>query len=248
MMNWAPVQALNAAELADLAAYIASNLPANNPMTTTNTPVTIDLSHHITLTGQAWSAFTSIEIVTPPAHGSLARSMGRKCSTRQRWATLARTPSPIAASAPACNDGDPQTITITINPPAPGISSALSASATFGAPFSYQITATGSPTSFAATGLPAGLTVDTMTGAITGTPTTTGSFVVDVAATNAGARARQLDARGKSSRSESSTSLRKHRRRGPTSKTARLPLRQPPPVGSRTIRLSMAAARLSCVA
>src|SRR5207244_11487612 len=52
--------------------------------------------------------------------------------------------------------------------------------------FSYNITATNNPTSFNATGLPAGLTVNTSTGLISGTPTTAGTYTVTISATNAG--------------------------------------------------------------
>jgi hypothetical protein len=45
-------------------------------------------------------------------------------------------------------------------PAAPVISSAATASGTVGTAFSYQIVASGSPTSYSATGLPAGLTVN----------------------------------------------------------------------------------------
>jgi hypothetical protein len=67
---------------------------------------------------------------------------------------------------------------------APVISSSLAQSGTVGSAFNYQITASGSPTSFGATGLPAGLSLDTTTGAITGTPTGAGSYNVTVSATN----------------------------------------------------------------
>ncbi|MDO8545375.1 MAG: putative Ig domain-containing protein [Opitutaceae bacterium] len=68
---------------------------------------------------------------------------------------------------------------------APIISSPASAPATVGAPFAtYFIVATGSPTSYTATGLPAGLTLDPLTGAINGIPTTAGTFVVTIQATN----------------------------------------------------------------
>ena len=46
----------------------------------------------------------------------------------------------------------------------PAITSSGTASATAGDAFSYQITATNSPTSYGATGLPAGLSVNTATG------------------------------------------------------------------------------------
>jgi len=48
--------------------------------------------------------------------------------------------------------------------------------------FSYRITANNSPTSFGATGLPAGLQLDTTTGFITGMPTAPGTFNVVVTA------------------------------------------------------------------
>jgi len=51
--------------------------------------------------------------------------------------------------------------------------------------FSYQINATGA-TSYNATSLPVGLTVNTTTGLISGTPTATGETVATMSATNAG--------------------------------------------------------------
>jgi hypothetical protein len=60
----------------------------------------------------------------------------------------------------------------TINPagPIPSLTSAALVSSPAGAAFSYAITATNSPTSFSATGLPAGLSLDSTTGIISGTP------------------------------------------------------------------------------
>lgn len=70
--------------------------------------------------------------------------------------------------------------------PAPVISSATTAGGRVGTPFNYQITASNSPTSYGATGLPSGLSIDTATGAITRTPTTEGAFHVTISAINAG--------------------------------------------------------------
>jgi len=66
------------------------------------------------------------------------------------------------------------------------ITSSGTASGTVGTAFSYQITATNTPTSFGATGLPTGLTVNTTSGLISGTPTGTGISSVMVSATNSG--------------------------------------------------------------
>ena len=53
-----------------------------------------------------------------------------------------------------------------------------------GQSFSYQIAANNSPTSFNATGLPAGLTVSTSTGLISGTPSAAGTSTVTISAIN----------------------------------------------------------------
>ncbi|HAZ09050.1 MAG TPA: hypothetical protein DCZ01_11160 [Elusimicrobia bacterium] len=69
---------------------------------------------------------------------------------------------------------------------APVITSVLTSTGTIGTALSYQITATNSPTSFNAAGLPAGLSVDTVTGLISGTPTISGISNVTISAANAG--------------------------------------------------------------
>jgi hypothetical protein len=70
-------------------------------------------------------------------------------------------------------------------PAAPVISSATTASGTVSQAFSYQIAASNTPVSFAATGLPAGLSVNSATGLISGTPTTAAVSSVTISATNA---------------------------------------------------------------
>lgn len=68
--------------------------------------------------------------------------------------------------------------------PAPVITSPLTATGSIGVAFAYQIAATSLPTSFAASGLPAGLNVNPATGLISGIPSQEGSFPVSISATN----------------------------------------------------------------
>jgi hypothetical protein len=67
---------------------------------------------------------------------------------------------------------------------APVITSPATANGTVGQSFSCQIAANNSPTSFNATGLPAGLSVNSSTGLISGMPTTSGTSTVTISATN----------------------------------------------------------------
>ena len=68
---------------------------------------------------------------------------------------------------------------------APIISSPLTTLGLIGAPFLYPITASNTPTSYSANGLPAGLTVNTTTGQITGTLSTAGIYFPTIVASNA---------------------------------------------------------------
>jgi hypothetical protein len=68
------------------------------------------------------------------------------------------------------------------------ITSGTTANGTMGSALSYQITATNAPSGYGATGLPAGLTVNTATGLISGTPTAAGTSTVTLSATNSGGK------------------------------------------------------------
>lgn len=90
----------------------------------------------------------------------------------------------VTVSATNAGGTGTKVVTFTISNPAPVISSAATASGTVGAAFTYSIAASNAPTSYSATGLPAGLTVNTSTGVISGTPTAAGTYTTTVSATN----------------------------------------------------------------
>jgi hypothetical protein len=87
--------------------------------------------------------------------------------------------------------GTASTAVAVMAPTALAITSAVSASGTYGTAFSYQVVGSGAPTTFSATGLPAGLSINPSNGAITGTPTQTGSFTVDLAIGTSAASAKR---------------------------------------------------------
>ena len=94
--------------------------------------------------------------------------------------------SPVILSASNAGGTGTATLTVTMVASAPVITSVATASGTVGSVFAYQITATNLPTSYGATGLPAGLSVNTVTGLISGTAITAGTSLVTLSATNGG--------------------------------------------------------------
>ena len=82
--------------------------------------------------------------------------------------------------------GGTKSLIIAVLPQAPVITSAASANAAVGTAFSYQITASGSPTRYGVTSLPSGLTLNATTGVISGIPTIVGNATVTISATNVG--------------------------------------------------------------
>lgn len=67
----------------------------------------------------------------------------------------------------------------------PVITSETAVAGVVGTALSYATAASGTPTSYAAVGLPGGLTINASTGAVSGSPTTSGVYYAFLSATNA---------------------------------------------------------------
>jgi hypothetical protein len=89
-------------------------------------------------------------------------------------------PFNVTVTAQTAVGGASGTVRITVL--GPRITSTSPPSVEIGGSFSYQITATGQPTSFSATGLPDGLQIDPATGVISGVPTLSGPHQFTVTA------------------------------------------------------------------
>ena len=92
------------------------------------------------------------------------------------------------AATNAGGTGSPKTLLLSVAPaPAtPIITSTLTATGRVGTAFAYQITASETPTSFVASGLPEGLSLNATTGAISGSPTISKTYVVALKGANGG--------------------------------------------------------------
>ncbi len=98
----------------------------------------------------------------------------------------------------ATNDSgtsDPGPLVIVVYPAAdtPKIVSERSATGKIGEVFSYAIEATNTPTSYKVSGLPAGLSLNSSTGLISGTPTASGTFEISMVASNANGEGAQTE-------------------------------------------------------
>ncbi|MBI4625347.1 MAG: putative Ig domain-containing protein [Verrucomicrobia bacterium] len=92
----------------------------------------------------------------------------------------------VGTSAAGNGPFRPLTILVRPAPSAPVIDSVPMAAGQVGVAFTgYTITATPAATSFVATGLPAGLSLNSATGVISGTPAQSGAFNVTLSASNA---------------------------------------------------------------
>jgi uncharacterized delta-60 repeat protein len=92
----------------------------------------------------------------------------------------------ITPSSEFSSSGLVQVFFLANSTPPPLITSATSVAGIAGQPFRFGVTATLSPQTYAATGLPPGLSINATTGVITGTPTAVGTYKVAVTANGTG--------------------------------------------------------------
>lgn len=154
---------------------------AQNRVTVKSAKVGVAFTHTMT---RAFGSVTSWADSTALPDG-LTRSSGGVGSIISGTPTTAGTYTWTITGSHASGDCW-ETFILDIAPAAgmPAITSVRRAVGVAGTPFRYQIIATDSPTSYAASGLPAGLSIDAATGIITGTPAAAGAVNIDLTATN----------------------------------------------------------------
>jgi len=159
----------------------------NWTLTSTGTPV---ITSATTASGTVGTAFTYQISATssPTSYGATGLPAG--LSVNSSTGLISGTPtgagtSSVTLSATNGTGTGNATLTLTISVAAPVITSATTVSGTVGTAFTYQISATSSPTSYGAMGLPAGLSVNSSTGLISGITTGAGTSSVTLSATNA---------------------------------------------------------------
>lgn len=157
-------------------------------------PAPVITNNPLTATGVVGNSFSTYAITgtnSPTFFSAISLPAG--LSVNSSSGAITGTPTTVGISnvtISATNAGGSgiATLVITINPQPPVITnSPLTASGEIGSAFStYTIAGTNNPTSFSATNLPNGLSVNTSNGSITGTPTSSGVTSVTIGATNAG--------------------------------------------------------------
>jgi PKD repeat protein len=172
--------ALTSNEIVTVMSGVGGTLPVISSALSATGTVGQAFSYQITASGSP----TNYNATSLSAGLSINRANGLVTGTPTAIGT-----NSVALSATGAGGTGTATLTLVITssaPAAPVISSALSATGTVGQAFSYQIAASGSPTNYNATGLPAGLGINAASGLISGTPTQAGTNTVSLSAMGAG--------------------------------------------------------------
>ena len=156
--------------------------------------LTIGSATHMIVTGGASACNVFWRVGSSATIGTAAQFVGTVLADQSVTATTGATVVGRLLASNAAVTLDTNTITVPTGcPPAgtitssPVITSGTPTDSTVGSPYSFTVTATGSPTpTFAVTSgtLPAGLALNGSTGVISGTPTTPGSSTVTITASN----------------------------------------------------------------
>ncbi len=161
--------------------------------TTPPPPSTPVITSQGTAQGNVGQAFTyQIEASGSPTTYGVTGALPGGLSLNASTGFISGTPTmqetkSVTVSATNGQGSGTATLEITIGPPIPSpeIISPGSATAGAGGRFQFQVQATNTPTSYSATGLPAGLKIDATTGLISGTAMIAGQYNVTLTASNA---------------------------------------------------------------
>jgi hypothetical protein len=158
--------------------------------------LTIGSATHITITGGATACNVFWRVGSSATIGTAAQFVGTVLADQSITATTGATIAGRLLASNAAVTLDANTITVPTGcPPAgtpvttssPAITSGAPTSSTVGTPYSFTVTASGTPTptySVTSGALPLGLTLNGTTGVVSGTPTTSGSSTVTITAGN----------------------------------------------------------------
>ncbi len=167
-----------------IAQYIREFIPAVSVNTPVNTAVDINVASQVYL-NTTYANLTGLQQANAPANGTLTFPGGSTIRYTPNMG-FTGTDSFTYRAFNASVQTDIRTVSVTVTPAAPSITSALSATGTIGQAFTYQLAASNGPTSYGAANLPAWASVNMSTGAITGTPNAGGTTMVTLSANGPG--------------------------------------------------------------